>query len=99
MDVLGVPILSIAIWLAVGAVCGWLETLRLGALGLPAPVNWLVGAVGACSAGMFFLKWGELVPNNVVLAPFVSGVVGASISLTILGLALKASRLYSPKSP
>ena len=93
MTMLGVPVLSIAIWLAVGAVCGWLETLRVGDSGLPGRANWLVGAAGACSAGMFFLKWGELVPNSPVLAPLVSGVVGASISLTILGLVLKLKHL------
>ncbi len=89
MEILGVPLLSIAIWLAVGAVCGWLEKSRVGAARLPDAGYWLGGAIGACLAGMFFLRWGELVPGNPVLAPLVSGVVGAAISLTILSLALK----------
>ncbi len=93
MEMLGVPILSIAIWLAVGAVCGWLETLRVGEeVVLPNPAYWLVGAAGACTAGMFFLRWGELVPGSPVLAPLVSGVVGASIALTTLSLVLKLRR-------
>jgi|GEM_PF-5054141 len=92
MDMFGVPILSIAIWLAVGGVCGWLETLRVGETGLPDAVYWLAGAAGACLAGMFFLRWGELVPGSPVLAPLVSGVVGASIAITALSLALKLRR-------
>ena len=92
MVVLGVPVLSIAVWLVVGGVCGWLETLRVGDSGLPDYANWLAGAAGASLAGMFFLKWGELVPNSPILAPLVSGVVGASIAMTILGLVLKLRR-------
>ncbi len=89
MTMLGVPLLSVAIWLAVGAVCGWLETQRIGSAGLSHQVNWFAGALGACLGGMFFLRWGELVPNNPVLAPLVSGIVGASIALTVVSLGLK----------
>jgi uncharacterized membrane protein YeaQ/YmgE (transglycosylase-associated protein family) len=92
MTMLGVPLLSIVIWLAVGAVCGWLETQRVGDLGLPAPINCFTGAAGACLGGMFFLRWGELVPNSPVLAPFVSGVVGAAIAMTALSLGLRLRR-------
>ena len=92
MVVLGVPVLSIAVWLVVGAVCGWLETLRVGDSGLPDYADRLAGVIGACLAGMFFLKWGELVPNSTILAPLVSGVIGASIIMTALGLVLKLRR-------
>ena len=92
MTMLSVPVLSIAIWLVVGAVCGWLEALRVGDAGLPSRAYWLIGAAGACLGGMFFLRWGELVPNSPILAPLVSGVVGASIIMTILGGVLKLRR-------
>ncbi len=92
MTMLSVPVLSIVVWLVVGAVCGWLETLRVGDGGLPSRAYWVIGAAGACLGGMFFLRWGELVPNSPILAPLVSGVVGASIIMTILSFALRLRR-------
>ena len=93
MAMFGVPVLSIVVWLAVGAVCGWLEALRVGDAGLPSRAYGLIGAAGACFGGMFFLRWGELVPNSPVLAPLASGVVGASIIMTILSFALRVRRI------
>lgn len=92
MDIFGIPILSIAVWLAVGGVCGWLETLRVKERVLPDAAYWLTGAAGACLAGLFFLRWGELVPGSPLLAPLVSGIVGASIAITALSLASKLRR-------
>jgi len=92
MTMLSVPVLSIVVWLIVGVVCGWLESLRVGEAGLPGRAYWLIGVAGAFLGGMFFLRWGELVPNSPILAPLVSGVVGASIIMTILSFALGLRR-------
>ena len=77
------PFISIIAWLVIGATCGWLETERLAGKGFGLYPNIVVGIIGSFLAGWFFLVWGELVPNNPYLAPMVSGLVGAGISLSL----------------
>lgn len=92
-----IPIASILTWIVVGSTCGWLETRRLAGKGFGLWPNVTVGLLGSFLAGYFFLVWGELVPANSVafsyiLAPFVSGLVGAGVSLSLLGVLSWAAR-------
>jgi uncharacterized membrane protein YeaQ/YmgE (transglycosylase-associated protein family) len=86
-----IPILSIITWVVIGSACGWLETQRLAGKGFGLWPNIVIGLLGSFLVGYFFFVWGELVPANSVvfsyiLAPFVSGLVGAGVSLSLLGL-------------
>lgn len=92
-----IPIISILTWIVVGSTCGWIETQRLAGKGFGLWPNIATGVLGSFLGGYFFLVWGELVPANSVifsyiLAPFVSGLVGAGGSLSFLGLASWAAR-------
>ena len=94
---LAIPVASIITWIVVGSTCGWLETQRLAGKGFGLWPNCIIGLLGSFLVGYFFLKWGELVPANSVmfsyiLAPFVSGLVGAGISLSLLGLVSRIVR-------
>jgi uncharacterized membrane protein YeaQ/YmgE (transglycosylase-associated protein family) len=80
------PVISIIIWLIVGAVCGWLETERLAGKLFSLPTNIAFGILGAFLGGWFFFIWGDLVPGDLYLSPFVSGLIGSGFSLSILGL-------------
>lgn len=84
-----IPLIHLLVWLVVGTACGWLESERLKT---PMPQRWInsvIGVAGSVAAGLFFLKWGELVPGNPVLAPFASALVGAGISLSITSPVLR----------
>lgn len=86
--IMSVPLISIAVWLAVGSACGWLESERVPTSQQMRAANMVIGVAGAVAAGLFFLSWGELVPRSPLLGPLASGLVGAGISLSISGAAI-----------
>ena len=81
---------AIAIWLAAGAFCGWLEARRVDAHGAWLGLNILIAVLGAIAAGIFF-KWiGELGPPWQ--GPIYSGFIGAAIALVVVSPLLRRLR-------
>ncbi len=77
---------ALFIWLAAGALCGWLETRRLPD-GLHFTANLTIGIAGAVLAGIFFKAMGELGP--AWQGPIYSGFIGAAVLLAALGPLLR----------
>ena len=80
---------ALAVWILIGAFCGWLETRRA------AGNDWLVanimiGSLGAIIAGVIFKNIGELGPPWQ--GPIYSAFIGAAISITIVSYVLKRVR-------
>jgi uncharacterized membrane protein YeaQ/YmgE (transglycosylase-associated protein family) len=83
-----VSIYSVAVWVGVGLLCGWLETLREGAGNDRLIANIVVCVAGAATAGVVF-KWinGELGPPSQ--APFYSAFIGAAIAAVLISPILR----------
>lgn len=82
-----VGIYSIAVWVVVGALCGWLESRRNEAGKDRLMLNMLTGVIGAAAGGLVF-KWvGELGPPWQ--APFYSAFIGAAIAIVLVAPILR----------
>lgn len=78
--------LTLIVWLAVGALVGWLASLVMGTdAEQGALLNIVVGVVGALVAGMLF-GGGTINEGNFSLAAVLVSTVGAVILLGIVNL-------------
>ena len=80
---------ALAVWIMVGAFCGWLETRRAAGNGRLAP-NIIIGTFGAFIAGVIFKNIGELGPPWQ--GPIYSAFIGAAISIAAISSLLKRVR-------
>lgn len=85
-----VSLYAIAVWCVVGALCGWLETLRSHDRLV---ANILICIAGAAAAGIM-IKWigGELGPPWQ--APIYSAFIGAAIASVLASSIMR----HMPKS-
>ena len=81
-------IISLIIFLAVGALVGWLAGIIVKGRGFGVPGNITVGIVGAVLGGLLFGFLG--VTTGGLLGSIVMAIIGASILLSIIGLFKKA---------
>lgn len=100
--VLDVPLTSITVWLGVAAMCGYFESVRTGSGRQGLAVQIAIAAAGAFAAGLFFWRWGELVPvaspGSPVTAPFASGMIGAACIMSTKDYAATISRKLKIRS-
>lgn len=78
-------LLSILIWIVVGAVAGWLAGLVMRGGGFGLIGNILVGIVGAVVAGFLLPKVGIVIGGNI-LAQILNAFIGAVLVLFVIGL-------------
>jgi uncharacterized membrane protein YeaQ/YmgE (transglycosylase-associated protein family) len=83
-------ILDLIIWLAIGAVAGWLAGLIMKGYGFGLIGNIVVGIVGAIIAGWLLPRVGIIIIGGVV-AQIINAVIGAVILLLIIGVFKKAT--------
>lgn len=76
---------AILIWIAVGAVAGWLAGLAMRGAGFGLVGNILVGIVGAVVAGFLLPRIGIAIGGNIV-ASILNAFIGAIIVLFVIGL-------------
>lgn len=76
---------AILIWIAVGAVAGWLAGLVMRGAGFGLVGNVLVGIVGAVVAGFLLPRIGIVIGGNIV-ASILNAFIGAVIVLFVIGL-------------
>jgi len=79
---------SLLIFLALGAVAGWLAGLIMKGGGFGLIVNIIVGVVGAIIGGWVFSFFGF--ESAGLLGSIITAVVGAIILLAIIGLFKKS---------
>lgn len=82
-------LLSILIWIVVGAVAGWLAGLVMRGAGFGLVGNIIVGVIGAVVAGFLLPKIGLVIGGNIV-ASIVNAFIGAVIVLFVVGLLRRA---------
>jgi uncharacterized membrane protein YeaQ/YmgE (transglycosylase-associated protein family) len=80
-------LMSILIFLAIGAVAGWLAGTLMKGQGYGLPGNILLGIIGALFGGWLFNAFGISIGG--LIGSFVTAVVGASLLLFIAGLVKK----------
>jgi len=78
-------LLSILIWIVVGAVAGWLAGLVMRGGGFGLLGNILVGIIGAVVAGFLLPKVGIVIGGNI-LAQILNAFIGAVLVLFVIGL-------------
>jgi uncharacterized membrane protein YeaQ/YmgE (transglycosylase-associated protein family) len=81
-------LVSIAIFLAIGAVAGWLAGLLMKGGGFGLLGNMLVGVIGAVIGGFAFGLLG--ISAGGLIGSIVTATVGAVVLLLIVGLLKKA---------
>jgi len=81
-------LMSLLIFLALGAVAGWLAGLIMKGGGFGLVVNIIVGIVGAIIGGWVFSFVG--IATESVIGSIITAVVGAIILLFIVGLIKKS---------
>ena len=81
-------LMSLLIFLALGAVAGWLAGLIMKDGGFGLVVNIIVGIVGAIIGGWVFSFVG--IATESVIGSIITAVVGAIILLFIVGLIKKS---------
>jgi uncharacterized membrane protein YeaQ/YmgE (transglycosylase-associated protein family) len=81
----GMTLVAILIWIAVGAVAGWLAGLVMRGAGFGLVGNMLIGIIGAVVAGFLLPRIG-LVIGGGILANLVNAFIGAVIVLFVIGL-------------
>ena len=81
--------ITIIIWLAIGAVAGWLAGMIMkgGSFGLVGDI--IVGIVGAVIAGYLLPRLGIFIGGGIVAA-IINAVIGACILLFVLRLVKRA---------
>ena len=82
-------LISILIWIVVGAVAGWLAGLVMRGAGFGLVGNIIVGVIGAVVAGFLLPKIGLVIGGNIV-ASIVNAFIGAVIVLFVVGLLRRA---------
>jgi uncharacterized membrane protein YeaQ/YmgE (transglycosylase-associated protein family) len=83
-----VDLYSVAVWVGVGILCGWLESLRDADGKNRLIANMLICVAGAAIAGVVFKRINaELGPPSQ--APFYSAFIGAAIAIVIVAPLLK----------
>lgn len=77
--------ITIIIWLAIGAVAGWLAgvIMKGGGFGLVGDI--VVGIVGALIAGFLLPKLGIVIGGGIIAA-IINAVIGACILLFVIRL-------------
>jgi uncharacterized membrane protein YeaQ/YmgE (transglycosylase-associated protein family) len=83
-------LIDLIIWLAIGAIAGWLAGLIMKGYGFGLVGNIVVGIIGAIIAGWLLPRVGIIVIGGVV-AEIINAVIGAVILLLIIGFVRKAS--------
>ena len=78
-------IVALIIWLAVGAVAGWLAGLIVKGYGFGLVGNIIVGIIGGLIAGWLLPRLGLVIGGGYVAA-IINAVIGAVILLLIIGL-------------
>ena len=78
-------LLSILIWIVVGAVAGWLAGLVMRGAGFGLVGNIIVGIIGAVVAGFLLPRIGIVIGGNIV-AQILNAFIGAVIVLFVIGL-------------
>ena len=78
-------LLSILIWIVVGAVAGWLAGLVMRGAGFGLVGNIIVGIIGAVVAGFVLPRIGIAIGGNII-AQILNAFIGAVIVLFVIGL-------------
>lgn len=80
---------SVLIWLAIGAIAGWLagQIMKGGGFGLVGDI--IVGIVGAALAGIILPKLGLYIGGGL-LGTIVNAVIGACLLIFIIRLVKRA---------
>lgn len=78
-------LLSILIWIVVGAVAGWLAGLVMRGAGFGLVGNIIVGIIGAVVAGFLLPRIGIAIGGNII-AQILNAFIGAVIVLFVIGL-------------
>ena len=81
---------SIVIWLAIGAISGWLAGLLVKGYGFGLVGNVIVGIVGAFLGGWLFRQFGASAGGGLV-GSIVTSVVGGVVLLFLIGLVRKVT--------
>ncbi|AUB84949.1 transglycosylase [Candidatus Thiodictyon syntrophicum] len=81
--------MSLAIFLAIGAVAGWLAGVILKGGGFGLLVNIVIGILGAVVGGFAFGLLG--ISAGGILGSIITATVGAVLLLVIVGLLKKAA--------
>ncbi|WP_172965339.1 GlsB/YeaQ/YmgE family stress response membrane protein [Candidatus Thiodictyon syntrophicum] len=82
-------LISLAIFLAIGAVAGWLAGVILKGGGFGLLVNIVIGILGAVVGGFAFGLLG--ISAGGILGSIITATVGAVLLLVIVGLLKKAA--------
>jgi uncharacterized membrane protein YeaQ/YmgE (transglycosylase-associated protein family) len=77
-------LVSLIIWLLIGAIAGWLASLIVKGHGLGLAGNIAVGIVGAIIAGWLLPLIGFVFVGGI-LAAIINAVIGAVLLLVIIG--------------
>jgi uncharacterized membrane protein YeaQ/YmgE (transglycosylase-associated protein family) len=77
--------IALVIWLAIGAVAGWLagQIMKGGGFGLVGDI--IVGIVGAAVAGFILPRLGIVIGGNLIAA-IINATIGACLLLFVLRL-------------
>jgi uncharacterized membrane protein YeaQ/YmgE (transglycosylase-associated protein family) len=77
--------IALVIWLAIGAVAGWLagQIMKGGGFGLLGDI--IVGIVGAAVAGFILPRLGIVIGGNLIAA-IINATIGACLLLFVLRL-------------
>lgn len=78
-------LLAILIWIAVGAVAGWLAGLVMRGAGFGLVGNIIVGVIGAVVAGFLLPKIGIVIGGGI-LADIINAFIGALLVLFVIAL-------------
>lgn len=77
-------VVSLIIWLLIGAIAGWLASLIVKGHGLGLAGNIAVGIVGAIIAGWLLPLIGFVFVGGI-LAAIINAVIGAVLLLVVIG--------------
>ncbi|MBO0765539.1 MAG: GlsB/YeaQ/YmgE family stress response membrane protein [Hyphomicrobiaceae bacterium] len=81
---------ALIIWLAIGAIAGWLAGQIMSGGGFGLIGNIILGIVGAVVAGWLFPNLGWVLFANPWVAAIVNALIGSIIVLFVLGLLKRA---------
>ena len=81
---------GVLIWLAVGAISGWLAGLLVKGYGFGLVGNIVVGIVGAFLGGWLFRQFGASAGGGLV-GSIITAVFGGAVLLFLVGLIRKAA--------
>lgn len=85
-----IDIQALIIWLAIGAIAGWLAGQIMSGGGFGLIGNIILGIVGAVVAGWLFPNLGWVLFANPWVAAIVNALIGSIIVLFVLGLLKRA---------